>query len=190
MIIEMIYNCVLWINAFPPKDGVSVSISPCTLLIGVNFDYNCHCKLAFGAYAQVHEENFPTNSHQARTLGAICLGPSGNLQEGYKFMNLQKGKKLTFRRWTALPMPQEVIDCVNKLGEADRQPHLLTFYDLHGNPVGDTKNPNTDLNDAPEEDTEEYEPMPEITGVDQKTPDDEQQDQETPDDNQNERDIN
>ena len=58
MITEMIYNCVLWINTFPPKCGVSASISPCTLLTGVKFDYNCHCKLAFGAYAQVHEEIF------------------------------------------------------------------------------------------------------------------------------------
>ena len=136
----------------------------------MKFDYNCHCKLAFGAYAQVHEENFPTNSQQARTLGAICLGPSGNLQGGYKFMNLRTGKKLTRRRWTALPMPQEVIDRVNKLGEADGQPSLLTFYDRHGNPVGDSENPNSDLTDAPEEETEENEPVPEITGVDQEPP--------------------
>ena len=65
MITEMIYNCVLWINAFLPKCGVSASIIPCTLLIRVKFDYNCHCKLAFGAYAQFHKENLPTNSQQA-----------------------------------------------------------------------------------------------------------------------------
>ena len=75
-------------------------------------------------------------------------------------MNLRTGKKLTRCRWTALPMPQEVIDIVNKLGEADGQPSLLTFYDRHGNPVGDTKNPNAELTDAPEEDTEEDEPVP------------------------------
>ena len=87
-------------------------------------------------------------------------------------------------------MPQEVINRVNKLGQADRKPSLLTLYDLHGNPVGDTKNPNADLTDAPEEDTEYDEPKPEITGVDQDPPDDKQQDQETPDNNQNKHDIN
>ena len=46
-------------------------------------------------------------------------------------------------------MPQEVIERVNKLVEADGQPYILTFYDRHGNPVGNTKNPNTDLTDAP-----------------------------------------
>ena len=82
-------------------------------------------------------------------MGAICLGPSGNLQGGYKFMNLRTGKKITRRRWMALPMPQEVIDRVNKLGETDGQPSLLTFYDRHGNPVGDSENPNSDLTEAP-----------------------------------------
>ena len=65
-------------------------------------------------------------------------------------MNLRIGKKLTRRRWMAFPMPQEVIDRVKNLGESDRQPSLLTFYDRHGNPVGDTVNPNADLTDAPE----------------------------------------
>ena len=69
-------------------------------------------------------------------------------------MNLRTGKKLTRRRWTAFPMPQEVIDRVNKPGEADVQPSLLTFYDRHGNPVGDTRNTNPDLTDVPKEETE------------------------------------
>ena len=67
-------------------------------------------------------------------------------------------------------MPQEVIDRVNKLGEADGQPYLLTFYNRHGNPVGNTNNTNADLTDAPEEETEECEPVPKITGVDQEPP--------------------
>ena len=86
-------------------------------------------------------------------------------------------------------MTQEVTERVNKLGGADRQPSLLTLYDCHCNPVGDTKNPNADLTDAPEDDTEEDNPVPEITGVDQDYPD-EHQDQEPPDELQNEQDIN
>ena len=82
-------------------------------------------------------------------------------------MNLRTGKKSTGRRWTALPIPQEVIDRINKIGESDGQPSLITFYNRHGNPVGDTGNPNVDLTDAPKEENEENEPVPEITGVDQ-----------------------
>ena len=72
MITEMIYNCVLWINNSPPKGGVSASTSPRTLITGAKFDYNWHCKLAFGDYAQVNEENLPKNNQQVRTLGAIA----------------------------------------------------------------------------------------------------------------------
>ena len=85
-------------------------------------------------------------------------------------MNLRTGKRLTWRKWTALPMPQEVIDRVNKLGKYVGQPSLLTFYDQHSNPVGDTQNPNAHLTAAPEEETEEDDPVPEITGVDQEPP--------------------
>ena len=80
-------------------------------------------------------------------------------------MNLRTVNKLTRRRWTALPMPKEVIDHVNKLGEADGQPYILTFYDLHDNPVGDKNNPNAYLTDEPEEETEEDEPVPEIVNA-------------------------
>ena len=85
-------------------------------------------------------------------------------------MNLRTGKKLARRIWTALPIPQKVIDHVNKLGESDVQTSLPTFYNGHGNLVGDTKNPNADLTDAPEEDTEEDEPGPDITRVYQDPP--------------------
>ena len=36
-------------------------------------------QLPFGSYVQVHEEPTPTNSPAARTIGAITLGPTGNL---------------------------------------------------------------------------------------------------------------
>ena len=57
------------------------------------------------------------------------------------------------------------------LGEAKGQPSLLTFYDRHGNPVGDTQYPHANLTAAPEEETKEDDPVPEITGVDQEPPD-------------------
>ena len=77
-------------------------------------------------------------------------------------------------------MPQEVIDSVNKLVEVDRKPSILTVYDRHGNPVGNTKNTNADLADVPEENTKEDDPVTDITGVDQDLPDNKHQYQETP----------
>jgi hypothetical protein len=77
----------------------------------------------------------------ARTVGAIYLGPTGNIQGSYKFLNLRTGKRIPRRRWTSLPMPQEVIDRVNELGKADKQPELLTFYDRKGRLIGESETP-------------------------------------------------
>jgi hypothetical protein len=138
MLINLIYSSILWINAFPPKGGVSTTLSPRNIMTGIQFDYNKHCQLPFGSYVQAHEEPRPTNTQAARTVGAICLGPTGNIQRSYKFLNLRTGKCITRRRWTPLPMPQEVIDRVNQLGKADSQPVLLTFYDRKGRLIGES----------------------------------------------------
>ena len=65
-------------------------------------------------------------------MGAINLGPTGNLQGGYKFLNLLTGKKITRRNWTHLPMPIEVIKRVNEIGTSQGQTTLLTFQNRHG----------------------------------------------------------
>jgi hypothetical protein len=148
MLIELIYSSTLWINAFPPKGGVSSTLSPRNIMIGIQFDYQKHCRLQFGSYVQTHQEPSPTNTQAARTVGAVCLGPTGNIQGSYKFLNLRTGKLITRRRWTQLPMPQEVIDCAGQLGKADGQPELLTFYDRKGRLIGESET--LGVPDAPE----------------------------------------
>ena len=136
MLVEMVNNCELWLNMFAPKGGIG-SVSPRTLMTGIKLDYKKHCQLPFNSYVQVHEEPTSTNLPSARTIGAITLGPTGNLQGGYKFLNLQTGKKITRRNWTHLPMPIEVIERVNQLGKEQNQPTLLTFQDRHGHSTMD-----------------------------------------------------
>ena len=129
MLIKMVHTCVKWINAFPPKGGMSRTMSPRTIMTGTHPNYKSDCRLAFGAYVQAHQEPSPSNSQEARTVGAICLGLSGNIQGSFKFLNLATGRKITCQRWTLLPIPQEVINCMNQLGKADGQPNILLFYD-------------------------------------------------------------
>jgi hypothetical protein len=94
---------------------------------GETLDYKKHLSLQVGQYCQVHEEDTPRNSQSPRTKGAILLGPSGNLQGGYKFMALNTGKKITHQSWDVIPMPDTVIACVNALGTD--QPKQLIFTD-------------------------------------------------------------
>jgi hypothetical protein len=105
----------------------------------------------------VHEEDTPRNSQHPRTKGAISLGPSGNLQGGFKFMALNTGKKIIRRSWDVIPMPDTVIARVNTLGSD--QPKQLIFTDRHGRLIG-----NTDI-DIPGVDFDEDDDA-EIPGVD------------------------
>jgi len=168
MLIQLVYHAVMWLNSFPPKGGVSSTISPRSLMTGVPLDYKKHCQLHFGSYAQTHEEPDPTNTPNTRTVGAICLGPTGNLQGSHKFFSLQSRKLITCHTWTALPMPQEVIDRVNAIGLSQDQPKLLTFYDCKGELVGDLVEPpyETEVVNVTEPDipvtpnVDKYDPLP------------------------------
>jgi hypothetical protein len=93
MTIHIVINVVKLLIFFPMKGGVSDTLSPKTIISGERLDYNTHLSLHLGQYCQVHEEDSPHNSQIARTKGAISLGPSGNLEGGFKFMALNRARK-------------------------------------------------------------------------------------------------
>jgi len=57
MTAEMAYSAVFWLNSFPNQSGISKSISPRRMVTGQDISYKRHCTLAFGSYAQVHEQH-------------------------------------------------------------------------------------------------------------------------------------
>jgi hypothetical protein len=149
MIIEMAHASVFWLNMFPASDGVSDIVSPRGLIIGLKLDYNKHCQLEFGTYAQIHEEH--DNSMESRTTGAIALRPTGNAQGGYYFISLTSGRRLSRSRWTTLPMPQEVIDRVHVLARRSNANRDLTFAWRDGSAIADVGNDDDDSDYDPEE---------------------------------------
>jgi hypothetical protein len=96
----------------PKKNSVG-GMSPRELYTGVKTDYLRECKIGFGEYVQVYNDDDTTNSMRERTRGAISLGTSGNLQGTYLFMDLITWKVIKRRAWTVLPMPVEVINQLN-----------------------------------------------------------------------------
>ena len=82
---EMVKGCVIRVtknhNDLPALDGISDVYGPGTLVTGSQrLNYNRIKVLNFGDYVQAHEPVSPTNTSQARTVGAIALFPSGNAQ--------------------------------------------------------------------------------------------------------------
>jgi hypothetical protein len=137
MIIEMLANVMLWINAFPPSSGVSKTFSPRTIMTGTALDFNKHCQIPFGAYAEVHEDRNITNTMEERTQSAICLGPTANFQGSYKFLSLRTGKRITRKQFKELPMPDYIIKRVEAMSEREKQDKTITFSNRSGTDEAD-----------------------------------------------------
>ena len=135
IVIHLVKNTVMWMNSFTADNGCSQEYSPRYIMTGKQLDFGKHARLEFGEYVQTHEKH--DNSMQERTTGAICLGPTGNDQGTHWFMSLTTGLKIARTRWTALPMPQDVIERVNEMGRKQGMPPTLTFGDRHGKEIED-----------------------------------------------------
>ena len=81
----------MWLNNFPVTNGVSADYSPHEIILCHRLSYKYHCRAPFGAYCKTHEDNEPTNSMHSCALPTICLGPTGNFQGSYHFLNLLTG---------------------------------------------------------------------------------------------------
>lgn len=114
MIIYLVYYCVMTINMFSKTSMVGAGFTtPRELFTGRVLDYGKDMKLGIFDYVQVHEDDMVTNTMKSRTVGCLSLGPTGNVQGGYKFLSLTSWKVITRKSWTPMPMPAEVIGVVN-----------------------------------------------------------------------------
>ena len=125
LIIEMVYNSVFWRNMFVLPGGISPTMSPSEIVLGRTLNFHAHCRVEFGQYVQTHEEH--DNSMQSRTIGAIALRPTGNIQGGYFFLSLHSGLRINRRTWTPLPMPEEVVSQLNRMARRSRAKRNLLF---------------------------------------------------------------
>jgi hypothetical protein len=106
----------MWLNFFPPKGGVSITLFPQAIITGLYPDANKHCCMPFRAYTQVHgEPEHGNNTMVSRTVEGISLGPTGNIQGTYKFMSLLTTRLIKARSFTPLLMPDEVKNMVERI---------------------------------------------------------------------------
>ena len=134
MTIHAVLNIANMLNYFPTKQVISSEISPCSILTGESLEYKKHLTLQPGQYFKVHEDEGPRKSDKYRTQGAMCLGPCGNLQGGFKFTSLQNGRNITRYNWYEIIIPKTVINRVNVLGKY--QPENFIINDRKGRQIG------------------------------------------------------
>ena len=127
MTVEMVYGQVLWYNFTIPEDYISHFMCPGSIMTGRTYDYNHLCGEGsqFGTYVQTHEKT--DNTMRARTVSAITLRPSGNVQGSFYYFSLQTGRRLHRRRCTPLPLPDEVLERVHAMATKQKSPTGLVF---------------------------------------------------------------
>jgi hypothetical protein len=118
MLIELIYHVVLWLNAFLTKSGVSETLLPREIVMRHKLNFTKYCRAQFGSYCKAHDEPVPTNTMVTHSTPAIVLGPTGNIQDTYKFFSLETGKKIKRRKLMAYPIPDLVIKQVEAFGKS------------------------------------------------------------------------
>jgi hypothetical protein len=62
MAIEPMHFCVMWMNSFPVKSGVSKKWSPRELVSRHKLDVKLHCRAPFGSYCKVNVDPDITNT--------------------------------------------------------------------------------------------------------------------------------
>ena len=75
--------------------------------------------IVFGSYALVYTRT--TNNNKPRAVPAIALRRSNNAG-GHYFMSLHSGKRIHGYEWEELPIDEHVIERVEALAEAEKQP--------------------------------------------------------------------
>ena len=116
-------------------------MSPNSIVTGKSTpDYN-NMRIEFGAYAQVFEDNDPTNTNKSRSVGAIALTATGNDSGDYYFMSLATGAWISRHRWTELPTTDNAIARVEALAANKGQPLIqeqgLVIEWAPGQPIDD-----------------------------------------------------
>jgi hypothetical protein len=66
-IIKLMHFCIMWMNSFPVKLGMSEKYSPRELVSRHKLDAKLHCTTPSGAYCEVHTDPDITNTMEPRT---------------------------------------------------------------------------------------------------------------------------
>ena len=115
LIVWLIFFCVSRINLLPHK-GSPIGIAPSEAFRSRKTDAKLDLRCGFGDYAEVVDP-YADNSMKPRTQAAIALLPIGNLTGSVNFLSLATGRVIRRDQFTVLPMPDTVIQHLNKMAE-------------------------------------------------------------------------
>ena len=114
---EIIYFAVSALNHTIRPNGIIKNTSPTNIVTGQVLDADYNCCLPIASFCHVPYYDNPRNdTEKARTVDAIALRPTGNIQGGYYFLRLDTWSRITRHNWIELPMPDDIITLINEKG--------------------------------------------------------------------------
>lgn len=114
---NLVNHCVTRLNMLPSGTRADPT-SPRELFLQRKLDFAVDLRVSFGDYVQTHEVNLlPRNSMQSRAEPAIALESTGNLQGSVRFYMIKSKTIVTRDRWTAMPLPDYIIQTMNELAD-------------------------------------------------------------------------
>jgi hypothetical protein len=161
LIIGCMVHSIKCLNDMLADDSVSEDLGAHTLITGLpEKSYRDIIKLNFGDYVQAYNvQGNVTNNNNARTVGAIALYASGNVQGGWYFLSLLTGKRIHRYQWTVLPMGDDVIERVHEIARAEGQ------NDLIANNFKYEWQPGQDVEDHNDEDVVDIDDIEELQNI-------------------------
>ena len=136
IVINMIYFCIVCLNAFPVKNEVSQELYPRSIVLRTKLSWKNHCRIQFGGYSEVHNEPNPINTISPRTHPAISVGSTGNFNGTIKFFCMITGRILKLRNFTRYPMLDRIIkkNAWGKKTKREVYENVIEFKDRCKNP--------------------------------------------------------
>ena len=122
IVINILYFFVLWLNAFPVRNGISKKYSPQSIVICNKLSWKRHCNVPFGTYCEVHDGPINlSNNITPRFHEGIVVGPTRNVHGTYKFLFVDNGLIIKRQSFTKFNMPDSVIEKVNAYGSKTKR---------------------------------------------------------------------
>lgn len=122
-------------------------ICPRERFTGIRTEYRRDLPLGFGDYCLLYNTgNNRLNSPTSRCLHAIALMPTGSVNGDVKFLHLETQRILVRSRFQVMPMPQQVIDFINR-GCPTTAPEIPRFRVTRANSDHDVPDNDNDEED-------------------------------------------
>ena len=126
-VIELVKQVTTVVNSIPKQNGVHMILSPCQIMTGLSFRMP---KISMGQYVQGHVRG-SSNTEEERTVNSLYIGPADN-GSGHWVFKLDTKQPISVNKVTVIPMCQDFIDRVSKLGLEDGQPDGIQIGDAQG----------------------------------------------------------